>query len=110
MLLRGRLSAKLRFERVQLFEQTGMFLPNSVFERAQFIPVFASQAARIEEMTAHIVGISCNYDIIAQTVRAPQVCVGDIVPAPHNIASRSCASSSKQHIRWDDVWQRTRMA
>jgi diaminopimelate decarboxylase len=75
-------------------DTTEMFLPDSVFERAQFIPVFASQAARREEMTAHIVGISCNYDIIAQSVRAPQVCVGDIVAFLDTGAYQDAAASN----------------
>ncbi len=48
-------------------------------EHAHFWPVFASRADAPVDGSVHIVGISCNFDLIARDVPAPAVSAGDVV-------------------------------
>ncbi len=75
-------------------DTTEIFLPDLYLERAQFTPVFASRAATALTMTSHIVGISCNYDVIAKSVRAPAVTVGDVVAFLDTGAYQDAAASN----------------
>lgn len=75
-------------------DTTEMFLPDSFIERAQFIPVFASQAAAKAQATVDIVGISCNYDILGQSVRAPPTRAGDVVAFLDTGAYQDAAASN----------------
>jgi len=75
-------------------DTTEMFLPDLFMERAQFVPVFASEAASKLHVTAHIVGISCNYDLIAQSVRAPTTRVGDVIAFLDTGAYQDAAASN----------------
>jgi len=56
-----------------------VFLPDLVWERAHFRPVFASRLDATPTQTVEIVGISCNFDLLAQAVTAPSVEIGDLV-------------------------------
>jgi diaminopimelate decarboxylase len=60
-------------------DTTEMFMPDLMIERAYFRPVFASRASSPPVKRAHIVGISCGFDLIAQDVPAPQVEAGDVI-------------------------------
>jgi diaminopimelate decarboxylase len=56
-----------------------VFLPDLVWERAHFRPVFASRAAAAPIQEVELVGISCNFDILARQVAAPAVEAGDVI-------------------------------
>ena len=56
-----------------------VFVPDLVWERAHFRPVFASRLDAPATQTVEIVGISCNFDLIAREVRAPRVEIGDLI-------------------------------
>jgi diaminopimelate decarboxylase len=60
-------------------DTTEMFMPDLMIEHAYFRPVFASKAESPAERPAHIVGISCGFDLIAQDVIAPSVEAGDLI-------------------------------
>lgn len=75
-------------------DTTEMFLPDLFLERAQFMPIFASQAAVAPDRTAHIVGCSCGYDLLAQSVRAPRVSSGDLIAFLDTGAYQDAAASN----------------
>jgi diaminopimelate decarboxylase len=75
-------------------DTTEMFLPDLFVERARFMPIFASQAAMTPDRTAHIVGVSCGYDLLAQSVRAPLVSIGDVVAFLDTGAYQDAAASN----------------
>jgi len=75
-------------------DTTEMFLPDLFIERARFTPVFASQAAMEPQSTAHIVGVSCGYDVLAQSVRVPVVGIGDVVAFLDTGAYQDAAASN----------------
>jgi len=56
-----------------------VFLPDLVWERAHFRPVFAARAEEPPIQVVDLVGISCNFDILARDVAAPRVEVGEVV-------------------------------
>jgi diaminopimelate decarboxylase len=56
-----------------------VFLPDLVWERAHFRPVFASRADAPATQVVELVGISCNFDILARETPAPEVSAGDVV-------------------------------
>jgi diaminopimelate decarboxylase len=56
-----------------------VFLPDLVWEHAHFRPVFASRASAAPVQEVEIVGISCNFDILARQVAAPPVEAGDVI-------------------------------
>ena len=60
-------------------DTTEMFLPDLLIEHVHFTPVFASQAEMPATGAAHIVGISCGFDLLARDVPAPAVEAGDLV-------------------------------
>jgi diaminopimelate decarboxylase len=60
-------------------DTTEMFLPDLMIEHAHFRPVFASRVDEPPVGTAHVVGISCGFDLIARDVPAPRVAVGDVI-------------------------------
>jgi len=60
-------------------DTTEMFLPDLMIEHAHFRPVFASRVDEPSVATAHIVGISCGFDLIARDVPAPRVAAGDVI-------------------------------
>jgi len=60
-------------------DTTEMFMPDLMIEHAYFRPVFASRMAAAPVGPAHIVGISCGFDLIARDVAAPQVEAGDVI-------------------------------
>jgi diaminopimelate decarboxylase len=60
-------------------DTTEMFMPDLMIEHAYFRPVFASRTDAAPIGTAHIVGISCGFDLIARDILAPRVEPGDII-------------------------------
>ncbi len=60
-------------------DTTEMFLPDLMIEHAHFRPVFASRVDEQPAGTAHIVGISCGFDVLARDVPAPKVTAGDLI-------------------------------
>ncbi len=60
-------------------DTTEMFMPDILIEHAHFRPVFATRMAAPPVGPAHIVGISCGFDLLARDVAAPQVEVGDVI-------------------------------
>jgi diaminopimelate decarboxylase len=75
-------------------DTTEMFMPDLLMEHAYFRPVFASRADAPAVGTAHIVGISCNFDLIARDVAAPRVEAGDIVAFLDTGAYQDAAASN----------------
>lgn len=60
-------------------DTTEMFMPDLLIEHAHFKPVFASRMAAPTVGPAHIVGISCGFDLIARDVPTPVVEAGDVI-------------------------------
>jgi diaminopimelate decarboxylase len=60
-------------------DTTEVFLPDLVWERARFRPLFAARADSPPIQTVELVGISCNFDVLAREVPAPRVETGDVV-------------------------------
>ncbi len=60
-------------------DTTEMFMPDLLIEHAHFKPVFATRMAATPVGVAHIVGISCGFDLLARNVPAPQVEAGDVI-------------------------------
>jgi diaminopimelate decarboxylase len=56
-----------------------VFLPDLVWERARFRPLFASRADSPPIQTVELVGNSCNFDVLARDVPAPRIEPGDVV-------------------------------
>lgn len=56
-----------------------VFLPDLVWEHARFRPLFASRLEAKLIQTVELVGISCNFDILARELPAPAVEAGDVV-------------------------------
>ncbi len=75
-------------------DTTEMFMPDLLMEHAYFRPQFASRADAPVAGTAHIVGISCNFDLIARDVAAPRVEAGDIVAFLDTGAYQDAAASN----------------
>jgi diaminopimelate decarboxylase len=75
-------------------DTTEMFMPDLLMEHAYFRPVFASRADAPVVGTAHIAGISCNFDLIARDVAAPRVEAGDIVAFLDTGAYQDAAASN----------------
>ena len=74
-------------------DTTEMFMPDLLLEHAYFRPVFASRAESPDVAPVHIVGISCNFDLIARDVPAPRVVAGDIVAFLDTGAYQDAAAS-----------------
>ena len=60
-------------------DTTEMFMPDLMIEHAHFRPVFASRADEPPQGTAHLVGISCGFDLIARDIPVPHIAAGDLV-------------------------------
>jgi diaminopimelate decarboxylase len=75
-------------------DTTEMFLPDLFIERAHFQPVFASRMTAVPVGRAHIVGISCGFDLIARDVPAPSVEPGDVVAFLDTGAYQDAAASN----------------
>ena len=75
-------------------DTTEMFLPDLVWERAHFRPVFASRVDAEPIQQVEIVGISCGFDILARDVPAPAVEAGDIVAFLDTGAYQDAAASN----------------
>jgi len=60
-------------------DTTEVFLPDLVWEHAHFRPMFASRADAAPIQAVELVGISCNFDLLARDVPAPAVEAGDVV-------------------------------
>jgi diaminopimelate decarboxylase len=71
-----------------------MFMPDLLIEHAYFRPVFASKMAAAPEGPAHIVGISCGFDLIARDVPAPPLAPGDVVAFLDTGAYQDAAASN----------------
>lgn len=56
-----------------------VFLPDLVWEHAYFRPRFATREGAAPVETVEIVGLSCNFDLLAREVPAPRVEIGDLV-------------------------------
>jgi diaminopimelate decarboxylase len=75
-------------------DTTEMFMPDLMIEHAHFRPVFASRMAADPVGLAHIVGISCGFDLIARDVPAPQVEAGDVIAFLDTGAYQDAAASN----------------
>jgi diaminopimelate decarboxylase len=75
-------------------DTTEMFMPDLFLEHAYFAPVFASRADSPAVGPVHIVGISCNFDLIARDVPAPRVEMGEIVAFLDTGAYQDAAASN----------------
>jgi diaminopimelate decarboxylase len=75
-------------------DTTEMFLPDLLMEHACFRPVFASHAASPPVQSVQVVGISCNFDLLARDVPAPQVQTGDVVAFLDTGAYQDAAASN----------------
>jgi diaminopimelate decarboxylase len=75
-------------------DTTEMFMPDLLMEHAYFRPVFASRADAPVVGSVHIVGISCNFDLIARDVPAPAVAAGDVVAFLDTGAYQDAAASN----------------
>jgi diaminopimelate decarboxylase len=60
-------------------DTTEMFLADLLMEHAYFRPLFASRVDAPRVQRVEIVGQSCNFDLLAQDVEAPQVANGDVI-------------------------------
>jgi len=75
-------------------DTTEMFMPDLMIEHAHFTPVFASRMTSDPLGLAHIVGISCGFDLLARDVPAPLVEAGDTVAFLDTGAYQDAASSN----------------
>jgi diaminopimelate decarboxylase len=75
-------------------DTTEMFLPDLFMERAYFRPVFASHAASPPVQSVQLVGISCNFDLLARDVPAAEVAPGDVVAFLDTGAYQDAAASN----------------
>ncbi len=75
-------------------DTTEMFMPDLLIEHAHFTPVFASRMAADPVGLAHIVGISCGFDLIARDVLAPSVEAGDTIAFLDTGAYQDAAASN----------------
>ncbi len=75
-------------------DTTEMFMPDLLIEHAHFKPVFATRMAAPPVGPAHIVGISCGFDLLARDVPAPQVEAGDVVAFLDTGAYQDAAASN----------------
>ncbi len=75
-------------------DTTEMFMPDLLLEHAYFRPVFASRADAPAVGTVHVVGISCNFDLIARDVAAPRSEAGDVVAFLDTGAYQDAAASN----------------
>ena len=75
-------------------DTTEMFMPDLLMEHAYFRPVFASRADAAVVGSVHIVGISCNFDLIARDVPAPAVSAGDVIAFLDTGAYQDAAASN----------------
>ena len=60
-------------------DTTEMFLADLLMEHAYFRPLFASRVDAPRVQRVEIVGQSCNFDLLAQDVEAPQIANGDVI-------------------------------
>lgn len=56
-----------------------IFLADVVFEHNRWTPIVAARADDPPELTAEIVGLSCNFDVIVPGARLPRVESGDVL-------------------------------
>jgi diaminopimelate decarboxylase len=75
-------------------DTTEMFMPDLMIEHAHFRPVFASGMVAPPVGPAHIVGISCGFDLIARDVPAPEVEAGDVIAFLDTGAYQDAAASN----------------
>jgi diaminopimelate decarboxylase len=75
-------------------DTTEMFMPDLLLEHAHFTPVFASKMATAPLGLAHIVGISCGFDLIARDVPSPSVEAGDVIAFLDTGAYQDAAASN----------------
>jgi diaminopimelate decarboxylase len=75
-------------------DTTEMFMPDLLIEHAYFTPVFASRMTAPPVGPAHIVGISCGFDLIARDVLAPAVQAGDVIAFLDTGAYQDAAASN----------------
>ena len=71
-----------------------MFLPDLLMEHAYFRPVFASHAALPPVQSVQLVGISCNFDLLARDVPTARVETGDVVAFLDTGAYQDAAASN----------------
>jgi diaminopimelate decarboxylase len=75
-------------------DTTEMFLPDLLMEHAYFRPLFASRADAAGVQKVEIVGQSCNFDLLARDVDAPEVANGDVVAFLDTGAYQEAAASN----------------
>jgi diaminopimelate decarboxylase len=75
-------------------DTTEMFLPDLTWEHAHFRPLFASRADAAAVHKVEIVGQSCNFDLLARDVDAPEVTPGDVVAFLDTGAYQDAAASN----------------
>ena len=75
-------------------DTTEMFLADLFMEHAYFRPVFASRADAPGVEKVEIVGHSCNFDLLAQGVEAPEIGKGDVIAFLDTGAYQDAAASN----------------
>jgi diaminopimelate decarboxylase len=75
-------------------DTTEMFMPDLMIEHAHFRPVFASRMDAAPVGPAHIVGISCGFDLLARDVPSPQAEAGDVIAFLDTGAYQDAAASN----------------
>jgi diaminopimelate decarboxylase len=75
-------------------DTTEMFLADLFMEHAYFRPIFASRADATRVQNVEIVGQSCNFDLLARDVAAPQIAIGDVIAFLDTGAYQDAAASN----------------
>jgi diaminopimelate decarboxylase len=75
-------------------DTTEMFLPDLFLEHAYFRPVFASRADAASVQKVELVGQSCNFDLLARDLEAPDVANGDVIAFLDTGAYQDAAASN----------------
>jgi diaminopimelate decarboxylase len=75
-------------------DTTEMFLADLFLEHAYFRPVFASCADAPSVHRVELVGQSCNFDLIARDLDAPDLAIGDVVAFLDTGAYQDAAASN----------------
>jgi diaminopimelate decarboxylase len=75
-------------------DTTEMFLADLFMEHAYFRPLFASRADAAGVQKVEIVGQSCNFDLLARDVDAPDVANGDVIAFLDTGAYQDAAASN----------------
>jgi diaminopimelate decarboxylase len=75
-------------------DTTEMFLADLFMEHAYFQPVFASRACAASVEKVEIVGQSCNFDLLARDVEAPEIANGDVIAFLDTGAYQDAAASN----------------